>query len=100
MILNEISLCTERVPTPIFFVHISLLSYKPVKVYRNDMDHPVFTRVTLKITKNFRFNSAIGKSFFVAPRMHPYLKKFENFAAEMSEDLVHFTTSIGFPPKI
>ena len=28
----------------------------------------------VELLKNYRFNSAIGKNFFVAPRMHPYLK--------------------------
>ena len=68
MILNEISLCTERVPTPIFFVHISLLSYKPVKVYRNDMDHPVHN-TALEIL-SFPFLKGASKMHYYAPTMH------------------------------
>ena len=41
LVLDEMSLYTENKSTTIFFIHALLLSYKLVKVYRNDMDHPV-----------------------------------------------------------
>ena len=33
---------SECIPTITFFIHTLLLSHKPVKVYRNDMDHLVW----------------------------------------------------------
>ena len=41
LVSNEKSGYTENISTIIFLIHISLLSYQPVKVYRIDMDHPV-----------------------------------------------------------
>ena len=37
---------------------------------------PLFDALScaVELLKNCRFNSAIGKSFFVAPKMHPYPK--------------------------
>ena len=43
LLSNEISGCTEHKSTRIFFVNALLLPYKPIKIYRIDidMDHPV-----------------------------------------------------------
>ena len=52
LLSNEISRCTDNKSTTIFFIHALLLSYKPVKVYRNDMDHPVLCHFDTKLKKN------------------------------------------------
>ena len=41
MLPNEMSGYTEGIYTLIVFMLLSFLSYEPVKVYRNNMDHPV-----------------------------------------------------------
>ena len=43
LLSNEMSGYTENISTIIFFMHILLLSYEPVKVYRIDLDHPVLS---------------------------------------------------------
>ena len=41
MLPNEMAGYTENKSTLIFIILILFLSYKSVKVYRNNMDHPV-----------------------------------------------------------
>ena len=42
LVSNEMSGYTENNSTTIFIVHELFLSYKLFKVYRNNMDHPVY----------------------------------------------------------
>ena len=39
---NEMPWYTEHISTTIFFICVLFLSYQPVKVSRNNMDHPVY----------------------------------------------------------
>ena len=61
---NEISGYTENKSTAIFFVHALFLSYKPVKVYRIDMDHPV-----ILIVSNLRVIFRLDKSYIAMVRL-------------------------------
>ena len=60
LVSNEMSGYTENNSTTIFIIHELFLSYKLFKVYRNNMDHPVFPQTPLsffkliKKTVNFR----------------------------------------------
>ena len=51
LISNEMSGYIENISTTIFIVHELFLSYKLFKVYRNNMDHPVYTVSYLSIHK-------------------------------------------------
>ena len=51
LVLDEMSLCTENIPTTIFFVHILFLSYEPDNIWMNNMDHEMRNR--LSILDNF-----------------------------------------------
>ena len=46
LVSNEMSGYTENNSTTIFIVHELFLSYKLFKVYRNNMDHPVYRIVS------------------------------------------------------
>ena len=48
LVSNEMSGYTENNSTTIFIVHELFLSYKLFKVYRNNMDHPVYTQYVFK----------------------------------------------------
>ena len=41
LLSNEMPWYTENISTTIFFIRVLFLSYELVKVYRNNMDHPV-----------------------------------------------------------
>ena len=55
LLSNEKSGYTENISTIIFFIHILLLSYEPVKVYRIDMEHPV--NVSLLILQQINYST-------------------------------------------
>ena len=51
---------TENISTTIFFIRVLFLSYELVKVYRNNMDHPV----SLDILMIFFLNTNLPKCSF------------------------------------
>ena len=54
MLLDKMSLYTKCIPTTIFLVPLLFLAYKLFKVYKNNMDHPVQSKINYEIyAKNF-----------------------------------------------
>ena len=54
LVSNEMSGYTENNSTTIFIVHELFLSYKLFKVYRNNMDHPVWCLYIRQPTMYFK----------------------------------------------
>ena len=50
------SLCTQHIPTSVFFIHILFVSYEPDNIWTNNTEHPV--GATEKLTDPMIFSSS------------------------------------------